>query len=395
MANLAKHVSEDVPAELTPQLHMAETHNEGSSDSSKSMLTPSSDGPVALTGIPGTHGSLAGLTAESSINIPTTVEALSMGVSTDEGKDVDPVTTVDYQAECELPPDFEALAAQGDRLPSPKSSPETILLTGVSGLLGRHLLDYLLCEATTVRQIICIAVRRLPQRLAAGQLPLDERVSYFAGDLSAPQLGLTEADAAAIFDSVDAVIHNGADASHVKYYQGLRGANVDSTRWLARLCLRRRIPLHYVSSVIVSLVSPLKDNVLVPYSVPTQQQHNTLKAPPLDGSHGYMASKWVNERFLERVSARCDLPVCIHRPSTLIREGDDARGGAAAMDWGHGLLHYAQCLRAAAWTSSRSEAPFATSCAACSWAAAAATLPTLATLTRWAIWSCPSMIPRR
>ncbi|KAK8134920.1 hypothetical protein PG984_006932 [Apiospora sp. TS-2023a] len=161
----------------------------------------------------------------------------------------------------------------------------------------------------------------------------------------APRLGLTEADAAAIFDGVDAVLHAGADTSHVKYYQALRAANVDSTRWLARLCMRRRVPLHYVSSVIVSLVSPLRDNILVPDSVATQrqqqqQQNNT--SPPDDGSHGYMASKW-------RVSERCGLPVCVYRPSTLIREGDDARAGAGAgaeMDWGHGLLHYTRRLRA-------------------------------------------------
>ena len=69
----------------------------------------------------------------------------------------------------------------------------------------------------------------------------------------------------------------------------------------------------YVSSVIVSLASPLKASVLLPESVTTQQQqhhnnHNTPTTPPPDGSHGYRASKWVSERFLERVHARCGLP---------------------------------------------------------------------------------------
>lgn len=288
MANLANYASKEVPAELTPQLEVAGTHNRGSSDSSNPMLTPSSDEPIAPNGILGTHDSLAGSTAYSCMPIP--VEALSTTVSsTDEGGDVDPGTMVDYHAECELPSDFESLDAQGDRSPSPKSHPETILITGVSGLLGRHLLDHLLREARAVRRIICIAVRWLTQRLATGELPLDERVSYFSGDLTAPRLGLTEEDAATIFDSVDTVIHNGADTSHVKYYQALRAANVDSTRWLARLCLRRRIPLHYLSSVIVSLVSPLKDDILAPASLTTQQeeqhQQSTVTPPP-DGSHG-------------------------------------------------------------------------------------------------------------
>ncbi|KAK8078355.1 hypothetical protein PG996_004525 [Apiospora saccharicola] len=190
MANLAKYASKEVPAELTSQLAVTteEAHGGGgSSDSSKSILTPWSDddGPIARNGMPGRHDSLTDSTVVES-SVPTTEEALSTNASssTDEGD-----VHLDYHAECELPPDFEALAqAQGDDdgpPSSPESPPETILLTGVTGLLGRHLLHYLLSEATAnnAKRIICIAVRRLPRRLAARQLPLDdERVSYFAGD---------------------------------------------------------------------------------------------------------------------------------------------------------------------------------------------------------------------
>ncbi|KAK7978478.1 hypothetical protein PG988_005968 [Apiospora saccharicola] len=143
MANLAKYASKEVPAELTSQLAVTteEAHGGGgSSDSSKSILTPWSDddGPIARNGMPGRHDSLTDSTVVES-SVPTTEEALSTNASssTDEGD-----VHLDYHAECELPPDFEALAqAQGDDdgpPSSPESPPETILLTGVTGLLGRH-----------------------------------------------------------------------------------------------------------------------------------------------------------------------------------------------------------------------------------------------------------------
>ncbi|KAI0198233.1 non-ribosomal peptide synthase [Astrocystis sublimbata] len=240
---------------------------------------------------------------------------------------------VDYDMESTPPADFSSLASCDAR--GAKEKPETILLTGVSGLLGRHLLNHLLDDQPQVKKVICIAVRHLPARLA--ELRRDERVSYFEGDLKAPRLGLSEEDATAIFDEVDCVIHNGADTSHLKYYRDIKAANVLSTRFLVRMCLRRRLPIHYVSSVGVSLFQPGRTS-FPPVSA-------TNFSPPSDGSHGYIASKWTNERFLECVSRLNGLKVWIHRPSTIIREGGDTIGRAAEMDWVNALIDYSHRLK--------------------------------------------------
>ncbi|GJC96278.1 polyketide synthase [Colletotrichum higginsianum] len=55
--------------------------------------------------------------------------------------------------------------------PAAKSKPEVVLLTGCSGLLGHQLLNELMAQSS-IRKIICVAVRRLSHRLETKQLPI-------------------------------------------------------------------------------------------------------------------------------------------------------------------------------------------------------------------------------
>ncbi|KAK9417606.1 hypothetical protein SUNI508_01363 [Seiridium unicorne] len=245
-------------------------------------------------------------------------------------------TKIDYEVESKPPADFASLAAQANTSRVAKAEPEVVLLTGVSGLLGHHLLKDLL-EKPQIKKVICVAVRQISERLSTKQLTQHAKVLYFEGDLRSERLGLFDEDAAAIFDDIDVVIHNGADTSHLKYYPAIKGANVNSTRWLTCMCLPRQIPIHYVSSVGVSLFLPGRTS-FPPVSA-------TDASPPADGSHGYIASKWTNEKFLESVSELYGLKVWIHRPSTIIREGADTVGQVAQMDWVNALIAYSHRLK--------------------------------------------------
>ncbi|KAL9079473.1 MAG: hypothetical protein Q9157_001636 [Trypethelium eluteriae] len=215
----------------------------------------------------------------------------------------------------------------------------SVLLTGVSGLLGRHILAALL-EQPSIKKVTCIAVRRLEERLESGELPRDDRVVYYAGELAKPRLGLSKEDAAMIFEEVGAVIHNGADTSHLKSYFDLRSANVNSTIELVRLCLPRSIPLHVVSSNAVGRYSNKAEIGEVPINSPGAPR------PPTDGSSGYRSTKWAIEGLLERVHQSYSLPIWIHRPSTIIRAGRDAEGLAAQLDWMNALILYMDKLSA-------------------------------------------------
>ncbi|KAI1423496.1 putative polyketide synthase [Xylaria sp. FL1777] len=218
--------------------------------------------------------------------------------------------------------------------------PRIIVLTGSTGLLGHHMLSHFL-SFSSVEKVICPAVRSLALRLKQKTLPQDPRISYYDGDLADPLLGLSDQQAEEIFAEADVVVHNAADTSHLKHYVDVQAANVGSTVALARLCLPRQIPFHYISSAGLGIYHEKSSVTGFPPSsiiVPPE------KTP--DGSFGYACTKYACERFLERMSAEYEMRIVIHRPSTIIREGSDAIGPTAEKDWINAFLAYVKKLRA-------------------------------------------------
>lgn len=262
---------------------------------------------------------------------PTSVSTLDSPTFSSSKVDAD--DNIDWESETR-PPVFDADLAQqiqstpGNK-PSPARPPQNIVITGTTGLLGSHLLNHVLRILPANGKAICIGLRRLPTSHQ------DPRVVFRAGDFTLPRLGLSASDCMSIFATADAVIHVGADTSHLKPYAVLREANVGSTRELARLCLPRGIPLHYVSTVGVGFFS----------GEPELRPERASGEPGL-GSEGYTTSKWVCEQMLERLGESTGLPIWIHRPSAILRLGEDNEGERAQMDWLNGLLRYVRKLQA-------------------------------------------------
>ena len=322
MAALAQLAAEGVPAEMTPHVG-----RQGESQDADENGSTSDEGP----GTPETE-TISEASSDTGVTTPipsTETKDLSANIAVRNG--------IDWDAEAQLPePDRFSDMRIGS---APSAKPAVVLLTGSSGLLGHHLLNRLASEPS-IAKIICVAVRRLSERLKSGQLPQpDGRIVYYEGDLRLPRLGLTEEKASEIFKEVDAVIHNGSDTSHLKYYSAVRDCNVESTRELVRLCLPRKVPLHYVSSVGVCLLAGRQ-------TFPEVSATASGIKPPADGAHGYMCSKWVCEHLLEGVSAAHGLRISINRPSTIVREGSDAKTAEAEFDWVNALLHYSHRIRA-------------------------------------------------
>lgn len=242
--------------------------------------------------------------------------------------------------------DWEAETAPSEKWTSIKSvwsaenapTSQSFVLTGSTGLLGHHLLEYLL-DRTSVKSIHCLAVRRLEARMRSQELSTDARVKYYPGNLSDPLLGLSVQQAESIFSSASAVIHAAADTSHVKLYSDLKSSNVGSTRALTELCLPRRIPIHYISSAGVGLY--FNEDAFPAVSL---RSSPAALDPPHDGSFGYGCSKWVCERLLERAHLQFGLPAYIYRPSTIIRDSCDAITARAQLDWVNSLLNYVRKL---------------------------------------------------
>lgn len=221
-----------------------------------------------------------------------------------------------------------------------KSPPKVIVLTGATGLLGRGIVGKLIADPS-IKRIHCLAVRNAKAR--AYKLPLqlaNDKVVLHEGDLALPRLGLSEVDVRTVFESADRIVHNGADTSHLRTYQSLRGANFQSTKEIVDMCLMvsKRIPIHYISTASVLQYSGLGE---------FGEESASGYPPPPDAFDGYSASKWASEQYLNKVyeyqGSDGKWPIWIHRPTGILRdEGDDGDGG----DILPSLLKYCKVINA-------------------------------------------------
>ena len=322
MADLAELVADQVPPALLPGIH-------GGDAPAPPLAQVQAIAEVVIPAPTSSSSSSSHRGSSSPDRTNDTSETSSLANDIVESKKG--MMNIDWDGEIALPPavDFGTHTA-------PASPPKVVVLTGVSGLLGGNLLKSLLANPS-VEKVFCIATRRLKARLEANELLQNSRIKYFEGDLTDPRLGLSEKECLDVFSRADVVIHNGADTSHMKFYPEIKSANVDSTKQLIRYCSARKIPIHYVSTVGVALFGDFKSFPEISVAA-----HN----PPTDGSQGYVAAKWVSERLLEQLQKQRGVPVYVHRPSTIIREGTDATNAAAQIDWMNGLIEYMRKTRA-------------------------------------------------
>lgn len=177
-----------------------------------------------------------------------------------------------------------------------ETSQRSIVLTGASGFVGRHILQSLI-EDNTVSLIHYIGFRHrseddpIQQKLNT-LIASSPKVVLHPGDLEAPRLGLSEVDFAKLAQQTDLVIHSCAKRSSWSAHDSVRAVNVQSTKELARLVAsslrdhKRIVPIYYLSG-----------------------SENLTSEPATDGSMGYVASKWASERYADHLN----LPVHIHR----------------------------------------------------------------------------------
>lgn len=220
---------------------------------------------------------------------------------------------IDWESET-APSELERQAAESEKLTTLEhrdGNKLEVCLTGSTGFLGSEILRRLVSDPR-ISRIHCVAVRSLNPNGLRNLAAASDKIVVYAGDLTEPRLGLPTDTWNALGERVDAIIHNGADVSFLKTYHSLRKANFQSTRELVILALRRRIPLHYISTSGVAQLAGVAN--LSPQSV-------ARFPPPVDGSMGYIASKWASEVYLESCSAQFHLPCFIHRPSNITGEG--------------------------------------------------------------------------
>ncbi|MFB7511953.1 MULTISPECIES: amino acid adenylation domain-containing protein [unclassified Streptomyces] len=203
--------------------------------------------------------------------------------------------------------------------PLPAHEPREVLLTGATGFLGAQVLTELLDRTDAV--VHCLvradgpseARRRIAEALGDRD---PRRVVALPGDLARPRLGLDAATWRSLADSVDSVLHVGAQVNLLLGYSWLREANVLGTAEVLRLATTGRPKrLHHVSTLAVLPRVPVGDPAGPAGGDAVREPAREEELPPVAPRHGYERSKWAAERILVDARAR-------GVPSTVVRLGE-------------------------------------------------------------------------
>ncbi|OTA65923.1 large subunit of L-aminoadipate-semialdehyde dehydrogenase [Hypoxylon sp. EC38] len=218
------------------------------------------------------------------------------------------------------------------------SGPLTIFLTGATGFLGSYLvkdiLDRTSCEVKLIAHVRGVkdptaALQRLRRSLQGYGLWNDgwaERLSAVVGDLSKPQLGVSDSTWQRLAQDVDVVIHNGATVHWIRKYQDMMASNVLSTVDAMKLCNERKAKVF----CFVSSTSVLDTDYYIKLSEEQTRtgQGAVMESDDLNGSRtglgtGYGQTKWVSEQLV-REAGRRGLQGSVVRPGYVL--GDSQTG---------------------------------------------------------------------
>ncbi|MFP4325470.1 MAG: amino acid adenylation domain-containing protein [Desulfonatronovibrio sp.] len=259
-----------------------------------------------------------------------TIEALAAG------RRVDHVQQAVQDAEAEITVDTPA---------SPETaslSPKSVLLTGARGFLGIFLLEQLTRQADKVYCLLrcgseAQGLESLREKaLSAGLEPDFNRIRIIPGDLSAPDLGLSESHRQELESQAEAILHCGAFVHHLHNYSTMKPVNVNGTRALLDLAVTTvQKPFCFVSTITVAEAVP---------EAASAAEEVSAAPPGLD--IGYVLTKWVGERLVQRYSRKFGLPAIIVRPGNIT---GSSITGFSNYDHNHFWLFTKGCLQLGAY----------------------------------------------
>lgn len=192
-----------------------------------------------------------------------------------------------------------------------------VFLTGATGFLGAFLLSELLNYTNT--DVYCLvradsldlAKQRLQNNLKSYLLWNENqsaRIIPVLGDISQPQLGLSNSGFENLASQIDSIYHSAAHLNFVYPYRSLKSTNVNGTQEIIRLAsLVKSKPLHYISSVAVFESRIYQGQVVTESDSLTHSEGIYM---------GYSQSKWVAEKLVQ-LAGEQGLPICIYRPALI------------------------------------------------------------------------------
>lgn len=222
-----------------------------------------------------------------------------------------PPARIDWNREAELDP--ELLTARRARA---AAGPD-VLLTGATGFFGAFLLKELLRTQARVHCLVRSSgredaldrIRSAMTKYGIWNQADAARIQPLAGDLTHPQLGLSEAEYQSIANAVGAIYHCAALVNFVYPYSRLKPINVEGTKNVMRLAGRGcRKTLHHLSTLAVYGSAHYFRNAMI--------SEDELEG--IDSLYmGYAESKAVAEKLVQ-AAGRAGLPVKIYRLDDII-----------------------------------------------------------------------------
>ncbi|HDR8111928.1 TPA: amino acid adenylation domain-containing protein [Bacillus cereus] len=208
-----------------------------------------------------------------------------------------------------------------------KQYPQCVLLTGVTGFLGAHILEQLLTLPHT--RIYCLARSRhgesVEQRVMEkmkfyfDETTLEQmkhRVQVIEGDLSEKHVGLTAEMKKTLLRHIDTIIHCGGDVRHYGDRDHFQKVNVESTRYLLQMSKKASARFHYISTV--SIVGQHQED---PASFMFSEQ-DFDRGQQVENV--YVESKFLAEKLVRGAMAE-GVPASVYRVGNLVGRTQDGQ----------------------------------------------------------------------
>ena len=151
-----------------------------------------------------------------------------------------------------------------------------VFITGSTGFIGSHLLVKLL-EKPNIDKIYLLCrmthptshnkgIQKLRQAFETFHLPtlnINHKINIFAGDISQPNLGLSQNDYTTICYQADIIYHLAATVNHVKPYKNLEAANVNSVEECIKIANIGKQKIINYASTLGAAVKTDQNNMFV------------------------------------------------------------------------------------------------------------------------------------